>query len=359
MYLHTLSLANFRSYRQAEFEFSPELTFIIGPNTAGKTNILEAIVLLATGRSFSEHSGQHLIRNGKTHFHLEAVLEVNADVTREIGINAVYDSDNCSRVRKKFVVEGVGKKRDNFARNFQVVYFGPEEIRLILGSPSRRRSYLDSVLSALDPVYVKVSARYRKARLQRNNLLKLIQKGNSSGSDLLMWTERVVEVGNIITHKRSELVANLNKIFSRNHYGSLEDLTLAYTTNNLSLDRFRRVKRKEIEMGTTFLGPHRDDFKFVSAGAEQSELKKDLAAYGSRGEQRLAVTALKLAELELRSEVSGQRPILLLDDVFSELDPNNRERILEVIPKQQTIITTTNPEIVERYFESEPQVIRL
>ncbi len=367
MYLHTLSLTNFRSYNQADFEFSPDLTVVIGPNTAGKTNLLEAIVLLATGRSFSEHHGEHLIQSGNESFHLEAVLEKGEQSgATQLGVNAVYDGEDTNRVRKKYVVEGVGRKRKSFASNFQVVYFGPEEIRLILGSPSRRRDYLDSILFAVAVDYSSIASKYRKARIQRNNLLKAMQKGNSNGTDWHLWTERVVELGNKITRGRTELVNKLNQVLSKNKYGVLDSLLLKYNPEVLDLDKFREVRKDEVRLGTTILGPHRDDFSFtrINANTEGSQIETnnraiDLSVYGSRGEQRLAVTALKLAELEVRSQITGERPILLLDDVFSELDAENRVGILEVIPKQQTIVTTTNPDIVRKYFKERSVVIEL
>jgi DNA replication and repair protein RecF len=377
MTLKSLSLTNFRNYPSASFSFSPQTTLIVGPNTAGKTNILEAIHMLATGKSFRATYDREVIRGGESIAYLECLLN-QQEQERFLSLAVVAGDQGTNTSSKRFKINGVKKTRSAFVGHLRAVIFSPEEIALITGSPSRRRRYIDSVLTQVDNEYTRTLAKYEKVLRQRNRLLKLIREGEATRDQLNLWDEKLLQLGPILTNKRQDFFRSINKHLVTNQ------LFLDYQPKILNPEVLSKYRDREIAAGKTFYGPHRDDFAFLQCDPlrrsqdrqtalrrERSEQAvelttrdrqaagRDLATYGSRGEQRLAVLHLKLAELELISERVGERPLLLLDDIFSELDSKNRHHVLSPINKQQTIITTTDLEHIDGDKLPEHQLINL
>lgn len=323
MVLNSLSLTNFRNYSQASFDFSPATTLILGPNAVGKTNLLEAIYYLASGRSFRAGYDREAVRSGETIAHIDGGGLELAIVVNENGENTSS---------KRFKVNGVKKRRADFVGNLRAVYFGPEQIQLVTGSPSKRRKYLDSVLVQVDREYARALSEYEKVVRQRNRLLLLIREGEGELRQLEFWDERLMTLGAVLTVGRGELFAYFNSSATLR----AGNLFLEYQPKVVNEKVLEEGREREIAAGMTLWGPHREDFVF------RTKSGRDLSSFGSRGEQRLAVLHLKLAELEFISERTNDRPLLLLDDIFSELDADNRERVLKLLSQQQTIITATD-----------------
>lgn len=368
MILQTVQLTNFRSYAQSRFSLAPETTLVVGPNTAGKTNLLEAIYLLSTGRSLRANVEAEVIRQGETWTRVEGFLLPDgaaSDLDRALGIDfsvleeatergglalevfITLNGEN-TRVQKQFKVNGVKKSFGDFQGTFRVVIFSPESLNLVLGNPGRRRAYLDRVLSSLDTNYFRAWEDYQKVVRNRNQLLWQIGGRGCTPEQLAFWDEQLFTLGAQISGERLRLFADFN-----DHLVDLGlQLHLNYQPSFLDRNLYAERLSQEIIRQTTLWGPHRDDFQFLDG-------ERNLAVFGSRGEQREAVLALCLAELEVVASRTGERPILLLDDIFSELDEAHRHRVLEVLPKQQTLITSAEPELLNSGLQTASEVIRL
>lgn len=416
MILKTLFLQNFRSYKKKEFKFFSGMTLVVGPNTSGKTNLLEAIYLLATGKSFRAGVEAEMIRSGEELARVSAKIIAVSDgrsatnfslmSARESGNTPPSDSKGGASAqirsklplrtskslgektsleivlttgqvgdqktaKKKYLVNGVGKRRMDFIGQLRCVLFGPEDLEIVIGSPSRRREYLDNVLEQIDRDYRRANLSYQKGLRQRNKLLEQIREKGRPRSVLFFWDKLLIENGEVITRKREEFINFINQ--QPDYFDALE---IDYDQSIISPQRLERYAEQEVAAGMTLVGPHRDDFRLVirdmqtfvpSSSQGNAERKRDLTIYGSRGEQRTAVLSLKLAELEFIAEKtnapsvgSGQdRPVLLLDDIFSELDPAHRSRIFEIIPQQQTIITTADPRLVRKEHGKKAKLVQL
>lgn len=328
--LRSLELQNFRNYPKGSFEFGENTTLIVGPNAIGKTNILEAIYCLATGKSFRAETERELVGIGNSLARIEGKTEDNE-------LEIIWD--NRERFQKLYRVNGVGKRMVDFVGNLRVVLFCPQGIEIVADSPSTRRRYLDSVLSLVYRDYRVASHIYERALRQRNRLLWRIREEQraASSEQLGYWDDLLITNGGIIYQRRKEY---------------LDFLGFDYDYSIISAERLRKYAAEEIAAATTLVGPQRDDFKIVKNG-------KNLHTFGSRGEQRLAIFEMKLKELEYVEKITGEKPVLLLDDIFSELDHNNRHRILQVIPKQQTIMTTTDLHLVEKEYVKHVEVVEL
>ena len=362
MYLDKIQLQNFRSFRVKSFSFSQESTLMVGDNATGKTNILEAIWLLATGRSFRARVEREMIRNGEELARVSGEL-VNGEGEELEILLTTGEVAGESVPRKRYIVSGLGKRRMDFVGNFRVVLFRPEDLELLLGGPSIRREYLDSVLEQVDREYRRSLLSYKKGLRQRNKLLERIREGEAERKQLLFWNRLLIKNGEVVESKREAFVEFVNEAFGRERisqvFGGLE---IVYDRSVISEKRLRQYKRQEVAAGATLVGPHRDDFKIIAeVRSQKSKVKsgRDLAVFGSRGEQRLAVLALKLAELSFVTQHIGKRPLLLLDDIFSELDHEHREDVLEVVGQQQTILTTTDLHLVEAKYRKKMKVIEL
>ncbi len=344
MILSSVTLGNFRSYSKQTFQFSPATTLIVGPNTSGKTNILEAIAFLATGKSFRADSDREMIAWNEELGRASAVVgdtKLEALVTGGVigGQPAPF---------KKYVVNGVSRRLVDFLGNLRVVLFWPEHLALVTQSPSLRRRYLDSVLVQVDREYRRNLLSYERGLRQRNSLLERIKEGFAQKSQLLFWDQLLIKAGGYITDKRGAFIDFINNYQLTN----LPMNKLTYDKSVISESRLEQYAMEEVAAKATLVGPHRDDFIFYKND-------KELSKFGSRGEQRLAVLWLKLAELSYIQQEVGERPMLLLDDIFSELDSVHRALVFDLIGKQQTIITSAESGVLGENKFADATMIRL
>ncbi|MEK7188707.1 MAG: DNA replication and repair protein RecF [Patescibacteria group bacterium] len=360
--INKIALTDFRNFRKKVFEFSKGTTIIVGPNASGKTNILEGLYLLSTGKSFKAKIEEEMVNydvdiariRGKTKGNdLEVVL------TRgliDIG------TDRPEKVtRKKLLLNGISKRLVDFVGNFRVTLFAPSDLGLVTESPSTRRNFLDHVLSLTDREYRRASLSYEKGLRQRNRLLFRIREEGLSRGQLLFWDKLLIKNGDYISAKREELIEFANNQPDLNE----QKFSLEYDKSAISETRLDQYKEEEVAAATTLVGPHRDDFLFKIRNPK-SEIRnsRDLSRFGSRGEQRMAVLWLKLAELSFLSEafkaegLIESKPTLLLDDIFSELDHEHRDIVMQIVENQsnpaphgsgQTIITTADPHFLENF----------
>jgi len=369
MYILKITLTNFRNFKEKTFSFSPKVNVIVGPNASGKTNLLESIFVLSTGKSFKARIEEEMVNynqevgrvrgsivnkseDGTAGTNLEVVL-TRGEIT--VGANP----EKTSRVaRKKLLVNGVSKRLVDFAGCLRIVFFSPWDLDLVTEEPSKRRKFLDIVLSQVDREYRRALLSYEKGLRQRNRLLWRIREEGVSRSQLLFWNKLLVKNGDYIAKRRREFIefANSSGIqFPASNFG------LEYDPSAISEARLEQYANEEVAAATTLVGPHRDDFIFkisISGRISGARIKeRELAPYGSRGEQRMGVLWLKLAELSFIEKESGDKPVLLLDDIFSELDHEHREVVMGIIGNQkvslrrgfggQAIITTADPHFVE------------
>jgi DNA replication and repair protein RecF len=331
--IKALKLLTFRNFKAKTLEFSDKITTIVGPNATGKTNILESLYLLSSAKSFKAKIEEEMISYASDLARVKGKL-ISGMILESVLTRGLIDI-GASRpekvTRKKLLVNGVPKRMIDFAGNFKTVLFGPWDMDLVTESPSIRRKFLDSVLSQVDREYRRNSLSYEKGLRQRNKLLFRIREEGVPRSQLLFWNQLLIKNGNYISQKREEFIDFINSV------GRLKtsDYTIEYDRSVISEGRLEQYKEEEIAAATTLVGPHRDDFIFYDG-------KRNLASYGSRGEQRMGVLWLKIAELNFIEEKTSERPTLLLDDIFSELDHDHRDIVMELAQKQQTIITTAD-----------------
>ena len=365
MVLKLLQLQDFRSYKRKKLEFFFGTTLLVGDNAAGKTNILEAMTLLATGKSFRAGRETEMIGNRAELARVEGEIETGKE-SLELEIVLTKGEVNGQGVyKKRLLVNGVGKRLIDFSGNLRVVLFQPDDLLLVLGSPSRRRDYLDFVLMQISRQYYRCLLAYEKGLRLRNKLLIQIREGEAGSSQLEYWDRLLVKNGRILHQQRKEYLQFINQNWLLHQFLPLEELQIEYDHSFISQERLAQYHQAEIASGTTLVGPHRDDFKIIiddKPARRRGRLRmadKNLAVYGSRGEQRMAVLALKLAELAFVAERTKERPLLLLDDIFSELDQEHRNQVLGIIGRQQTIITTANLNLVEKRFRDKMKTINL
>lgn len=320
-----VKLSGFRNFKKKSFDFAEKITVIVGPNASGKTNILESLFLLSTGKSFKARIESEMVKYD------EDLARVKGD-----GLEAILTRGDNGWPRKKMLVNGVPKRLIDFAGNFKIVLFGPWDMDLVTESPSLRRNFLDTVLSQVDREYRRSILSYEKGLRQRNRLLFRIREEGLSRSQLLFWNQLLIKNGDYVSIKRQEFIEYVNSQPGLNK----QLFKLEYDRSPISEGRLEQYKEEEVAAATTLVGPHRDDFIF-------KQEKRELSSFGSRGEQRMAILWLKLAELNFIEAKTGERPTLLLDDIFSELDHEHRSVVMEIAKKQQTIITTADEHFIK------------
>ena len=336
-----------------------------GPNAAGKTSLLEAVAVLAWGRSHRTTADAELIRWGADVGRVEGVVAPDGGATTDAAPGAgPADGDMLAGAtievglvrtnagaRKRIRVNGVSRRAGGLAGLLRIVVFAPEEMLLVAGSPALRRSALDTLAEQRSAGYARDLATYGRALQQRNSLLRAIREEQASRAELRYWDTALLDAGGSLVTERLALLALLAAPLARAHAEIAPEeadaavLRLRYVTNAPAMPgetprdalsrRLAETADKEIWNGTTLVGPHRDDMAFEQDG-------RDLATFASRGQQRTAILALKLAELDLLTELDGRPPLLLLDDVFSELDPERRGHLVRRIAGlPQAFVTTT------------------
>jgi DNA replication and repair protein RecF len=342
---------DFRNYETAEFETEGAVNLFIGPNAQGKTNLLEAIFVLALTKSHRTHQDKELIRWGAERAMLHGEVEKRyGGLTLDLAI---------SNQGKKAKLNGMEQKKlSHFIGSLNVVMFAPEDLNIVKGSPGVRRRFLDMEIGQVQPAYLYDLTQYQKVLIQRNNLLKQSQRDpGKSAATLEIWNEQLARLGIKIMKKRQNFIDKLQIWAASIHSGitnEAESLRIAYKPSveyeeqdeeTVLFERFMlklsQVQDQEMRRGVTLYGPHRDDLSFSING-------KDVQTYGSQGQQRTAALSLKLAEIEFIREEVGEYPILLLDDVLSELDTYRQTQLLETFQtKVQTFITTTGVESLQ------------
>lgn len=333
----TLTLLNFRNFSNFRCVFDGKLTVIIGKNGSGKSNILEALSLLAAQKSARVETDLDLVKFGRGEAKIEAEVESQSEKS-VLTINfQVIDE---TYVKKAYFIDGIKKRLFDFIEHFCVITFTPLDLDLVVGTPALRRHHLDILLSGLDRDYWRSIGNYNKVVARRNKVLGRILERQSKPAELDFWDESLLSHGSVVSKKRQEFFEYLNFVENpSSHKASVDkkDYSWQLKQSLLSAEKLIRNRERDIAAGVTLSGPHRDDFVFLFGG-------RNLEYFGSRGEQRMAVLALKLAELEYVNLKRGGRPVLALDDIFSELDWEHREAVLAVVSKQQTIITAAERE---------------
>jgi len=347
-----LRLQQFRSYTDASFEFGPGVNIIVGPNGSGKTNLLEAILVLARGNSYRV-SDADLLQFGTSWFRLDARLEPQ-DALRTVKLVSA------PRQTKTYEIDEKLYKRLSLAHTVPVVLFEPNHLQLLHGAPELRRSYLDDLLEQTNPGFSSFRRNYRRILAQRNALLKRPQR--PSVPELFPWNLRLSELGATITRARAALCVQLAERLT-DLYVEISQVetrvTLAYqpkfpveSYESQLLAKLESHLPEDILRGFTAYGPHREDFTVLFDGRPADE-------YASRGETRTALLSLKIIELQLLEAVRDQTPLLLLDDVFSELDGARRRALTGFLQRYQTFLTTTDADVVVKHFTTESTIIPL
>lgn len=342
MRLKKISINGFRNLRKVELNFDSEISVFsfTGPNGHGKTNILEAIFLLAISKSFRTRENQDLIDFEWDYCALKGDVEKNED---SLDLELIVTK---TPAKKTLKLNGVQKKAADFVGNLNVVFFSPDDIGMIHLSPAVRRRYMDLLLSQLDHDYLEISLKYQHALKQRNSLLKQIAEGKAKESDLDVWDEQLADFGSVIMEKRAEAVKLIDKYAAKSYRevsDDKDDLKIKYVPSlneERYLEELSAGRQRDIATGSTQIGPHRDDLQFFCND-------RDMAQFASRGEWRSLILTLKFAEIDLLKEKTGSYPVLLLDDVFSELDDKRQRYLFNKIKNTQTFITTTHKEFLE------------
>jgi len=389
MYLKHLSLTNFRSLTRLDLELPRRVVLLVGQNAQGKTSVLEAAYFLAAFTSFQTHVDRQIVnfheaknplavtrlvaeyQRGKTKHRLEARL-----ILEPTGVTG-------QRLRKEVLLDGVKKHVSDIMGHFNAVIFVPQMSQIIEGGPDERRRYLNLALAQAVPVYARILSDYNQALTQRNALLKALYERSGDSNQIQVWDETLARLGSQIILWRIQAVQEIERFASRIHHeltrGS-EVLRLAYEPafdplpkpemqlglkldtpiDRSSLDleeiqkgflaRLKQIRSEEISRGVTTIGPHRDDLRFIIN-------KADVSDYGSRGQLRTTLLALKLAEVEWMHERTGEWPVILLDEVMAELDVHRRADLLNYVGKgEQVLFTTTDTKLFTPQFVDQSEI---
>jgi DNA replication and repair protein RecF len=375
VHLERLALAHYRNYAHLDARFKEGVIILHGANAQGKTNLLEAIYLLATTKSSRTRSDTDLITWGPPDpFSPTPFARITAHVERASGpvdleILVVQEANGQSETpgpaaRKRFKVNGVPRRAGEVLGQVNAVLFAPTDVDIVAGSPSLRRRYLDVILCQVHPSYYRALQGYNKVLLQRNSLLRQVRERQQPPDTLLYWNDKLVEFGTTVIVQRADAVAHLSAAAVEMHErvsGGRECLQMSYLSS-VSLEGggaagvrgafeadLAAQRQRELAVGASTVGPHRDDLSFTVGGT-------DMTQFGSRGQQRSVALAIKLAELAYIRREAGEWPILLLDDATSELDAVRRAAVLEVASEHpQVFLTTAEPQNVTPAFDDAPQ----
>lgn len=360
MYLKNLQLHHFRNYADADVEFSSSINVLIGENAQGKTNLLESIYVLAMTRSHRTNNDKELIEFSQDASQVSGVVE------RQLGpLKLELD---IGKRGKKAKVNHIEKARlSEYLGQLNVILFAPEDLALVKGAPTVRRRFIDMEFGQISPKYLHDLTQYRSILKQRNRYLKQLQTKEADDKVYLdVLSEQLAAVGGAIITQRIKFLSELEKYAQQLHQSitqGRERLTFEYESavknaDELSeieaaqalMDLYTRNQQKEIFQGTTLYGVHRDDVRFLLNG-------KNVQTYGSQGQQRTTALSVKLAEIDLMKNQTGEYPILLLDDVLSELDGARQTHLLKTIQdKVQTFLTTPGLSDVARNLIHEPKI---
>ena len=391
MFLKHLSLTNFRSFTRLDIDLPQCVVLLTGANAQGKTTVLEAIYFLAAFTSFQTHADRQIINLDEAKKNSLTVTRLVADYQRgkskhRIEARLILESTgvlNGQRLRKEVLLDGVKKSVNEIIGHFNAVIFVPQMSQIIEGAPEDRRRYMNLALAQSTPAYARVLSEYNQALTQRNALLKVLSERGGNGDQLEVWDEALTRLGAQIILWRIEAVQQIQRLASRVHHelthGS-EILRLSYEPafdplpkpngqlglkidtivdrSGLDLkdiqtgfrERLRDLRNEEIARGVTTIGPHRDELRFLANDI-------DLGDYGSRGQVRTALLALKLAEVNWMKDRTGEWPVILLDEVMAELDVQRRADLLKYIGEtEQVLFTTTDLNLFASDFVEKAEV---
>lgn len=332
MILKGLTLSNFRNYDDKEFRLAEGVNVVSGKNATGKTNLLEAVYLISTGGSFKAKRTEEMIRFGEELSRIKAEL---ADDNNVLNFEVLMTGGEVSgqrTLKRKYFIDGAPKRKKDYIGLFPVVVFWPEDMDMLTGGSEIRRTFMDKALSQVDTNYARSLSTYGQVLRRRNRLLDAIREGTATRHSLLFWDGLLIKHGNVLSDERNNFIDYVNKLWRRSEL--FNDLKLVYDKSPISEARLLQYKDEELAAGHTLVGPHKDDFGVLAAD------ERDLGVYGSRGEQRMAVLALKLGEIYFIESKIDVRPLLLLDDIFSELDEVHKQEVLRVMRGRQVLVTT-------------------
>lgn len=345
MIIKSIELSNFRNYESLDLDFDYGTNILYGNNAQGKTNILEAVSVSGTTRSHKGSKDKEMIRFGEEEAHIKTVVN-KKDMDYQIDVHMKKNKTKGIAVNKVPL-----KKASELFGILNIVFFSPEDLNIIKNGPSERRRFLDSELCQLDKIYLSDLAKYNKILNQRNKLLKDMVFRPDLKETLPIWNAQLIDYGKRIIKRRKSFVDELNEIVFDIHKqisGEKEELVLKYEPNiddAFFHDELNRAKERDMRFCQTSVGPHRDDMQF-------SVFDVDIRKYGSQGQQRTSALSLKLAEIELVKRNINETPVLLLDDVLSELDSSRQNYLLNSIHDIQTIITCTGlDEFIKNRFK--------
>lgn len=325
-----LIMQHFRCHRQLTLSLVPGLTVVVGNNASGKTSVIEALAVLSTGQSFRAEKDEEMIAFGQELARVKT--KVDDDELETVLTRGILQGKAVQR--KHYFVNGTRRRKKDFLGHFYTVVFRPEDMRLIEGSPARRRQFLDTVLSVLSAEYAVALTTYENGLKRRNKLIDQVRDGQMPRSVLSYWTQLLLKHGQLLQEQRRQFLQQFTATAFPLHF------QIEYLPSLLTEERLAAYSEKELAAGHTLIGPHKDDFmvRFISAQAGEWV---DVAHYGSRGQQRLAVLWLKYNELWYLEVQTGQRPLLLLDDILSELDRTHRQQVELLLTAGQAVVTTT------------------
>lgn len=337
MIIKSLKLSDFRNYKNLDMDFSSGINILYGDNAQGKTNILEAIYMSSTTRSHKGSKDKDVIRLKQEESHIRVQIEKNQ-------IEHRIDMHLKKNKAKGIAINGVPiRKSSELIGLINVVFFSPEDLGIIKNGPGERRRFMDMELCQLDRIYLHNLSKYNKIINQRNNLLKQIGYNRELLDTLNIWDIQLLDYGSRIIKRRNTFIEELNiivKEIHKNLTGGKEELQLRYEPN-VQMEQFElkllQLRERDLTLKMTNIGPHRDDINFLIH-------ENDIRKYGSQGQQRTAALSLKLAEIEMVKRIIKDKPILLLDDVLSELDRKRQTYLLDNIHDIQTIVTCTGME---------------
>ena len=352
MYISSLELADFRNIASLHMEFSQGTNILYGENAQGKTNILESLYMLSTTKSHRGVRDRDMIRFGREESHIRSLIMKG-------GIDYRIDMHLRKNKSKGIAINGQRiKKASELIGILHIVFFSPEDLGIVKNGPAERRRFMDMELCQLDASYLHNLNQYNKTVENRNRLLRDIYMFPDLKETLDVWDAQLVSFGSKIIESRRRFILDLNGIVGEIHgklSGGREHLSLLYEPNAAAEDleeRLRSSRERDIHMKTTSTGPHRDDFSFMDG-------EIDLRRYGSQGQQRTCALSLKLSEIDLVKKMIGHRPVLMMDDVLSELDSGRQNYLLNTIGGIQTFITCTGlDEFVNNRFRID-QVYRV
>lgn len=345
MLIKSLALQNFRNFSLTSFNFS-KTNLIFGANGIGKTSIVEAIYLLASADSFRAGKIEEMIRLEADLGRVQGLIDlegIGSEEDEELKLEAILTRGMVQGKKTQyrlFAVNDIRRRKKDFLAFFKAVVFRPEDLRLVEGSPSRRRSFLDNALSMVSGEYNSALIKYEQTLKRRNRLLQKVSEGHEGKEVLNFWNINLVRYGEFLQAQRSNLIDFIREVVFP------FELNIEYLPSLISEKKLLEHLDKEIFLGHTLIGPHKDDFVLKFSEENKGIDDLSLLAYGSRGQQRLGVLWLKIAELQFLTDKIGYQPVLLLDDILSELDLNSKDMVLNLLSNYQSILTTADADVL-------------